>query len=97
MQRQEIDGVRVLWQDLPGEVAGTLAFGVGARDEDIDRLGITDLVAQHLSLNMAREPEVGSWLLETSFTVSGDPAEVAESLGELAALVAEKRPCPGWH
>ncbi|WP_203693316.1 hypothetical protein [Catellatospora coxensis] len=88
MRREEIDTVRVLWQEMPGEFTATLAFGVGARDEDVDQLGITHLVTRHLLLSLLAEPDTTAGLLETSFTLSGEPTRVGEDLGELAALVA---------
>jgi hypothetical protein len=47
MGRGEIDGVRVVWSDesdgtnARGRYEGTLVFGVGARDEGLDQLGLT--------------------------------------------------------
>src|SRR5687768_5486140 len=88
MRRAEIDTVRVLWHELPGDFTATLAFAVGARDEDVDQLGITHLVTRHLLLSLLAEPDETAGLLETSFTLSGDPDQVAEDLADLAALVA---------
>lgn len=89
MRRAEIDTVRVLWQEMPGDFAATLAFAVGVRDEDVDQLGITHLAIRHLLLNLLAEPDETAGLLETSFTLSGEPDQVAEDLGGLAALVAD--------
>ncbi|GAB4052215.1 peptidase M16 family protein [Catellatospora paridis] len=88
MQRSQIDGVRVLWQEMPGDFTATLAFAVGARDEDVDQLGITHLAVRHLLLSLLAEPDETTGLLETSFTLSGDPEQVAEDLSDLAALIA---------
>ncbi|WP_144118457.1 insulinase family protein [Catellatospora sichuanensis] len=88
MRRAEIDTVRVLWQELPGDFTATLAFAVGARDEDVDQLGITHLATRHLLLSLLAEPDETAGLLETSFTLSGDPDQVAEDLDDLATLVA---------
>ncbi|WP_191839097.1 hypothetical protein [Catellatospora chokoriensis] len=87
MRRAEIDTVRLLWQEMPGDFTATLAFAVGARDEDVDQLGITHLAARHLLLSLLAEPDETAGLLETSFTLTGDPAQVAEDLNDLAALI----------
>lgn len=87
MRREEIDTVRVLWQEMPGEFTATLAFAVGARDEDVDQLGITHLVTRHLLLSLLAEAEETAGLLETSVTLSGEPTRVGEDLNELATLV----------
>ncbi|MEU8001005.1 hypothetical protein AB0B66_07575 [Catellatospora sp. NPDC049111] len=88
MRREEIDTVRVLWQEMPGDFTATLAFAVGARDEDVDQLGITHLVTRHLLVSLLAEPDETAGLLETSFTLSGEPTRVAEDLTDLASLVA---------
>jgi hypothetical protein len=47
--RAEIDGVPVLWSDLPDRVAACLLFRVGWADEPLARRGLTHLV-EHLAL-----------------------------------------------
>ncbi|WP_155372756.1 peptidase M16 family protein [Catellatospora vulcania] len=88
MRRAEIDTVRVLWQEMPGDFTATLTFAVGCRDEDVDQLGITLLVTRHLLLSLLAEPDESAGLLQTSFTLTGEPTRVAEDLADLAALVA---------
>src|SRR3954454_9377423 len=49
MQRIEIDGVPVLWEQGPAPLRATLTFGVGGRDETFRTLGVTHMV-EHLAM-----------------------------------------------
>lgn len=89
MHRDEIDAVAVLWQDVPGDYTGRLTFGVGARDENVDQIGLTDLVKQVVLAAASTEADEHSGLLETEIIASGTPADVAAHLTECAALIAD--------
>ncbi|WP_144122795.1 hypothetical protein [Catellatospora sichuanensis] len=88
MHGAELDGVAVTWQDLPGDVKASLVFGVGARDEDVDRIGLNHLVQMLVLEAVSTEADQSTSLLDTAFTASGTPAEVAEHLVECCAALA---------
>jgi hypothetical protein len=74
MRRAEIDGVTVLWREAPDAFAGCLVFGVGARDEGIDEIGLT-----HLTEQLALDPEATELhefasTMDISISASGVPA-----------------------
>jgi predicted Zn-dependent peptidase len=54
VSRAEIDGLPVLWSDLPERVVACLLFRVGWADEPLPRRGLTHLV-EHLALTRGGE------------------------------------------
>ncbi|MBV1854511.1 hypothetical protein [Catellatospora tritici] len=89
MQAGEVDGVAVTWHDYPGDVQASLVFGVGARDEDVDLIGLNHLVQLLVLESVSTEADQRTGVVETSFTASGSAAEVAEHLAECCAALAE--------
>ena len=76
MERTEIDGVPVLWADLPGPLSASLIIGCGHRDETFETIGITHLV-QRLAMAAIDEPacRLDGFVDQdcTMFTVEGSP------------------------
>ena len=73
----EVDGVRVLWADLPVDPTMTLWFGVGHKDMTVSTAGITHLV-EHLVMrrlgHVAIPHNAESGMVSTQF--NGLTAEV---------------------
>ncbi|MGW3787104.1 hypothetical protein ACWD5Z_21145 [Micromonospora chokoriensis] len=95
MRRTEIDGVTVLQRDMPGTLAASLTFGCGARDEEIDSVGLTHLV-QHLvgwtEDHVAERYEDDVWMNETSFLAGGPPDRIAEHLATICSAISNLPP-----
>ncbi|MGS2613652.1 hypothetical protein ACVCAH_03840 [Micromonospora sp. LZ34] len=91
MRRREIDGVTVLEENLPGQLAGTLSFGCDPRDEDLDTIGLTHVVQE---LVLRAEPYVAEQctemtaLSETSFTAAGSPEQIAEHFAAICTVLS---------
>lgn len=87
-----VDGVPVLWAPAPGPLTAGLVLGVGRRDEDVVRGGVTHLV-EHLamralgrtSLDCNATVDVAS----TQFTATGTPEQVAGFLRAVCAALAD--------
>ncbi|WCN79077.1 hypothetical protein [Micromonospora sp. LH3U1] len=95
MQRTEIDGVLVIQSDLPGPLAASLTFGCGARDDEVDSIGLTHLV-QHLvewdELHDTDEYTNDVWMIETSFSAAGPPDQVAARFTDICSAVSNLPP-----
>ncbi|MDI1462809.1 hypothetical protein QEZ54_17675 [Catellatospora sp. KI3] len=85
----EVDGVPVTWQDHAGDVQASLVFGAGVRDEGVDGLGLNHLVQLLVLESVSTEADQQTGVVDTAFTASGSPAEVAEHLTECCAALAE--------
>ncbi|HYI20775.1 MAG TPA: hypothetical protein VD836_18810 [Solirubrobacteraceae bacterium] len=81
INREERDGVPVLWADLPGPRTAALLFRSGRSDEPFGLLGINHLI-EHLSLfSLGRPPYKYNGFVDltrTGFTISGTEAEEAD-------------------
>lgn len=92
VRRAEVDGVPVLWAPGPAPFTAGLVFGVGRRDEDFVRGGITHLV-EHLAMSaVGRTPldcNATVDLTSTTFTASGDPARVVAFLRTVCEALAD--------
>lgn len=91
MERTLVDGVPVLWSPAPGPLTAGLVLGVGRRDEDVVRGGVTHLV-EHLAMR-----SLGRTTLDcnatvdtaaTQFTATGSPEQVAGVLRAEAGMPA---------
>jgi hypothetical protein len=95
MGRGEIDGVRVVWSDEPdgtnprGRYEGTLVFGVGARDEGLDQLGLTQFALALVLDTVSTEVDHTLGIVDTAVTATGTPEEVAAQLGEVCAVIRD--------
>lgn len=82
--QDEIDGVRVLWQQLEGPFRAQLLFGVGQAHEPMPWHGITHL-CEHLVLSgssQAPHPYNGTTgVVTTSFVAAGEVGDVVSHLG----------------
>jgi len=90
MRRALVDGVRVVWDDLPGQYQAAFVVGCGARDEDLDQLGLTSLVLD-LALDAVDSDEDDSatdWMA-TLVARSGLPDEVAAYFADCCAALAD--------
>lgn len=83
MQRSEVDGVPVVWQEAPGPLRAALMFRVGRRDETFTTGGISHLVEHLVMGSLSRSHldrnasvEIGT----TTFTATGRPEQVADFL-----------------
>lgn len=92
MQRTEVDGVPVFWQQGPEPLSAGLCFGVGRRDESFTNGGLTHLVEHlvmgalpksHLDRNASVSPKL------TEFTATGRPDAVAGFLAQVCRLLAD--------
>jgi hypothetical protein len=84
VERVEIDGVTVLWADGPPPLHASLVFGCGHRDEDLDALGITDVVRALATGRLAAggyDHTAVTDLAATRFTASGTAEQVVAYLG----------------
>ena len=86
MRETEVDGVPVLWADVPGPLIATLLFGCGVRDETFRTIGVTHLV-EHLAMSalpqVHYERNAAVNLADTWFLAAGRPEHVVEFLGGL--------------
>jgi hypothetical protein len=87
MHREEIDGVRIVYRDVPGEYHGTLVFGVGARDEGIDHIGLSRFVIELVVDAVSTEADLRSGLLDTTIVASGGPEDVAAHFSECCDVI----------
>lgn len=92
MERTLVDGVPVLWSPAPGPLTAGLVLGVGRRDEDVVRGGVTHLV-EHLAMR-----SLGRTTLDcnatvdtaaTQFTATGSPEQVAGFLRAICSALAD--------
>src|SRR5687767_10048800 len=92
MERIEIDGVPVYWEQGPEPLSAGLCFGVGRRDETYATAGITHMIEHlvmgavpksHLDKNASVSPKM------TEFTATGRPSAVAAFLSEVCQLLAD--------
>lgn len=88
LRRSRIDGVPVLWDEIPGDPTATLHFGVGLRDTTPRGAGITHLV-EHLVME-----RVGRQTARTNATSSLDTTMfyatgTAQARGQFLADVCE--------
>jgi hypothetical protein len=88
MRREEIDGVRIVHRDVPGEYHGTLVFGVGARDEGIDHIGLSRFVIELVVDAVSTEADFQSGLLDTMIIASGGPEDVAAHFSECCDAIS---------
>lgn len=75
VERTDVDGVPVLWGDVPGPLRAGLVFRTGRVDEPFTRAGWTHL-AEHLALSpLGLKPHMNGTvtLVSTSFETSGSP------------------------
>lgn len=89
MHRVELDGMTVSWQDVSEDVHASLVFGVGTRDEGVDRIGLNHLVQLLVLDEISTEADQHTTFVDTSFTASGTPDEVAAHLAECCAVLAD--------
>ncbi|GAA1644097.1 hypothetical protein ACFQY4_26800 [Catellatospora bangladeshensis] len=89
MHRGELDGVTVSWQDVSEDVHASLVFGVGTRDEGVDRIGLNHLVQLLVLDEISTEADQHTSFVDTAFTASGTPDEVAAHLAECCAALAD--------
>ena len=91
VHRTEIDGVPVLWADVPGPFAAGIAFRVGWADEPLASSGITHVV-EHLAFHPLGRPSYDSngtvESLQTNFWASGRKEEVASFLGSITRALS---------
>ncbi|NUR52020.1 MAG: hypothetical protein HOV71_28170 [Hamadaea sp.] len=80
MQRDEIDGVTVVWHPAPGQLSATLTFGCGLRDEDVDRIGLTHLVQLLVTDAVGVPVDSMASTIDSHFAVAGPPESVAQRL-----------------
>ena len=92
MQRTEIGGVPVLWEQGPAPLAAALVFGVGARHESFRTAGVTHLV-EHLVMStlpksaLDRNAQVD--LDITVFHAAGPEADVVDFLNRVCRGVSQ--------
>lgn len=85
-----VDGVPVLWDEIPGDPTATLIFGVGFRDTAVEAAGISHLV-EHLVMDRAGRQSARvnatSSCDSTMFFASGSPQARARFLADVCAAV----------
>jgi predicted Zn-dependent peptidase len=92
VNRTDLDGVPVLWQDAPGPFSASLVFGVGARHETFRTVGVTHLV-EHLVMatlpksHLDRNAQVD--VDSTIFHATGRPEAVVEFISGVCAAIAD--------
>jgi predicted Zn-dependent peptidase len=92
MNRADLDGVPVFWEDSPGPFSASLVFGVGARHETFRTVGVTHLV-EHLVMatlpksHLDSDAEVG--IESTSFNATGRPQAVVDFIAGVCAAIAD--------
>ncbi|GAA3395847.1 hypothetical protein [Streptomyces roseoviridis] len=94
MQRAEINGTALFWDDVPGPFTAHLLVGTGLEDDPFPRFGITELVEQ---LAVTAVADAGRDVDELDSTVAGDhtrfrivgePERVAEAVNRLCRALA---------
>jgi predicted Zn-dependent peptidase len=92
VNRTEVDGVPVLWQDAPGPFSASLVFGVGARHETFRTVGVTHLI-EHLVMatlpksHLDRNAQVD--VHGTMFHATGRPDAVVEFISAVCAAIRD--------
>jgi hypothetical protein len=90
MRHALVDGVRVVWDDLPGPYRGALVVGCGTRDEEADRLGLTSLVVQLvLDAVDGDEDRAATDSMTSLIAASGSPGEVGAYFADCCAALAD--------
>lgn len=85
LRESEVDGVPVVWSEVPGPLRAGLVFRVGEADERLVEHGVTHLV-EHAAIRKAgRGQSLGGTvgLLETHFEVWGGEEDVVVALAAL--------------
>ena len=92
MNRTDIDGVPVLWQDASAPISASLVFGVGARHETFRTVGVTHLV-EHLVMATLPKSHLDSNahvdLDSTIFQATGRPEAVVEFISAVCAAISD--------
>lgn len=90
MRHALVDGVRVVWDDLPGPYQGALVVARGAYDDDVDQLGLTSLVLD-LALDAvdSEGDDSATGSTATYIAASGSPDEVAAYFADCCAALAD--------
>lgn len=94
VQRTEIDGVPVLWADVPGSqvLTATLYVGCGTRDESFTTIGVTHMV-EHLAMGTLPRVHHGRnacvELDTTQFFAEGRPEQVRDFLEGVCRALAD--------
>lgn len=92
MNRAELDGVPVLWEQGPPPFSANLVFGVGARHESFRTLGVTHLV-EHLVMGtlgksaLDRNAEVD--LMTTTFYAAGPVQAVVDFVHRVCGAISD--------
>ncbi|MET7372390.1 hypothetical protein [Micromonospora arida] len=95
MRREEIDGVTVIQRNVPGTLAASLTFGCGARDEEIDSIGLTHLVMHLVDWtedHIAENHQDNSWMNDTSFLAGGPPDQVVSHFATICSAISNLPP-----
>ncbi|NUR70540.1 MAG: hypothetical protein HOU81_06950 [Hamadaea sp.] len=88
MQRDEIDGVTVVWHPAAGQLSATLTFGCGLRDEDVDRIGLTHLVQLLVRDTVGVPVDSMTSMVDSHFSTAGPPESVVQRLAAICAALA---------
>jgi len=92
VNRTDVDGVPVLWQEAPGSFSASLVFGVGARHETFRTVGVTHLV-EHLVMATLPKSHLDSNahvdLDSTIFQATGRPEAVVEFISAVCAAITD--------
>lgn len=92
MNRTDVDGVPVLWQEAPAPFSASLVFGVGARHETFRTVGVTHLV-EHLVMATLPKSHLDSNahvdLDSTIFQATGRPEAVVEFISAVCAAITD--------
>jgi hypothetical protein len=90
MRHALVDGVQVVWDDLPGPFQGALVVGCGAHDEEVDQIGLTALVVEQV-LDAVDGDEDGNATdsMASVITASGSPGDVAAFFADCCAALAD--------
>lgn len=91
IRQTAVDGVPVLWDEIPGDPTATLIFGVGMRDTRVEAAGISHLI-EHLVMDRAGRQSARvnatSSNDSTMFFASGSAQARARFLADVCAAVA---------
>jgi hypothetical protein len=91
IHRAEVDGVRVLWADLPGPMRASLVFGSSPSDEPIRLRGVSHLIQHVVESELGdrwSSAGMGTSAPHQIFHAEGDSVEVAERMASVSRLVA---------
>jgi hypothetical protein len=92
VNRTDLDGVPVLWQDAPGPLSVSLVFGVGARHETFRTVGVTHLV-EHLVMATLPKSHLDSDahvdVSSTTFEATGRPEAIVEFISAVCAAIGD--------